>query len=82
MDITVEDSVLTLRGERKFYEGTAEEAFHRIERRFGPFQRRIALPQQCDVGKIDAAMESGVLTITVAKVKKAKPKRIEVKART
>src|SRR2546423_1111528 len=39
----VEDNVLTLRGERKFYPDVPEEAFHRIERRFGPFQRRGAL---------------------------------------
>ena len=54
IEITVEDNVLTLRGERKFYgdvpdfspKGTPDsEAFHRIERRFGPFQRRVALPQ-------------------------------------
>src|ERR1700730_2557240 len=40
VDITVEDNVLTLRGERTFYGDVPEESFHRIERRFGPFQRR------------------------------------------
>src|SRR2546429_4346351 len=40
VDITVEENVLTLRGERRFYGDVPEEAFHRIERRVGPFQRR------------------------------------------
>jgi HSP20 family protein len=80
VEITVEDNVLTLRGQRPFYEGASEEAFHRIERRFGPFQRRIALPRQSDAERISALMEEGVLTIEVPKIEQAKPRRIEVKA--
>jgi HSP20 family protein len=80
VEITVEDNVLTLKGERPFYQGAREEAFHRIERRFGPFQRRIALPKQSDTERISASMEEGVLTIEVPKVEQARPRRIEVKA--
>ena len=85
----VEDNVLTLRGERKFYgdvpdfypKGTpTSEAFHRIERRFGPFQRRVALPQGSDTGQIEASMSEGLLTIDVAKAAQARPVRVEVKA--
>jgi HSP20 family protein len=90
VDITVEDNVLTLRGERKFYgdavpdfypKGTAtSESFHRIERRFGPFRRRVALPQGSDTRHIEASMSDGLLTIEVAKVAQAQPVRVEVKA--
>ena len=85
----VEDNVLTLPGERKFYgdvpdfypKGTpTSEAFHRIERRFGPFQRRVALPQGSDTGQIEASMSEGLLTIDVAKAAQARPVRVEVKA--
>jgi HSP20 family protein len=79
VDISVQNNVLTLRGERKFYEGTPEEAFHRVERRFGPFQRTIALPQQCDTERVEASMTDGLLRIDVPKAEKAKPKRVEVK---
>ena len=81
IDIVVEDNVLTLRGDRKFYEGVPEDSFHRIERATGPFQRRIALPQGADTGTIEASMSDGLLTIEVGKVVQAQPKRVEVKAR-
>jgi HSP20 family protein len=80
IEITVEDNVLTLRGERKFYGDVPEEAFHRIERRFGPFQRRVALPQGSDTTRIEASMSEGLLTIEVAKAAQARPVRVEVKA--
>lgn len=79
VDIVVEDNVLTLRGDRPFYPDTPEESFHRIERRFGPFQRRIALPQGSDTSTIEASMADGLLLIEVAKAVQAAPKRIEVK---
>src|SRR3989440_6938893 len=90
IEITVEDNVLTLRGDRKFYgdapdfypKGTpTSEAFHRIERRFGPFQRQVALPQGCDTQQIEASMPDGLLTIEVAKAAQAQPVRVEVKAK-
>lgn len=81
VEITIEDNVLTLRGDRKFYAGMSEDAFHRIERRYGPFQRRVALPPQCDITQVDASMSDGLLTIEIGKSEQAKPRRIEVKTR-
>lgn len=80
VDITVEDGVLTLKGERKFYNEVSEESFHRVERRFGAFVRRIALPQHSDTSRVEASMKDGILRIEVPKAEQAKPKRIEVKA--
>ena len=50
-----------------------------IERRFGPFQRRVALPQGSDTQRIEASMADGLLTIEVAKAAQAKPVRVEVR---
>jgi HSP20 family protein len=81
IQIEVEDNVLTIKGERKFEETVDEERYYRVERRFGSFQRDLALPQGVKPEEISAAYEDGVLTVTVPKVKEEKPKRIEVKAK-
>jgi HSP20 family protein len=80
VDITFNDGALTVRGERKFYEGESEENFHRVERRYGAFARSLTLPAQVDAEKISASFANGVLTLEVPKAEAAKPRRIEVKA--
>ncbi len=82
IDITVEDNILTVRGERKFYEDVKEENFHRVERRYGGFIRRIALPQHSDTGSIQASMSEGLLRIEIPKAEQAKPKKIQVQTHT
>lgn len=78
--IEVEDNVLTVRGERRFEEEIDEDRYYRVERRFGNFQRSLALPQGMKPADIGANYEDGVLTITVPKVEEEKPKRVEIKA--
>ena len=80
IQIEVEDNVLTLKGERRFEEEIDEERYYRVERRYGSFQRSLALPQGMQAAAISASYEDGVLTITVPKVEEEKPKRIEIKA--
>jgi HSP20 family protein len=80
VDLSVEDSTLTIRGERSFYTEANEESFHRVERRYGTFSRSLTLPQTADAERIDAAFDKGVLTIQVPKVEQAKPRRIQIKA--
>lgn len=82
VDVTFSDGVLTIRGERKFYEGYNEESFHRIERRFGAFTRSVTLPAQVDGDRISASFANGVLRLQVPKADQAKPRRIEVKAQS
>jgi len=79
IEITLNDHVLTIKGETK--EEQAHEAgnYHLRERRFGSFLRRIALPSDIDAEKIEATNEHGVLTLTLPKAAAVKPKRIEVK---
>ena len=80
VDVTVEDSTLTVSGTRDFYTNVSEEAFHRVERRYGPFSRALTLPPSANVEAIDAHFDKGVLTIEVPKAEEAKPKKITVKA--
>jgi HSP20 family protein len=80
VDVSVEDSTLTIRGERKFYQEVDEDSFHRVERRYGAFARSLALPQTANAEKIEASFDRGVLSIEVPKAEEAKPKKISIKA--
>jgi HSP20 family protein len=81
IEIEVEDNVLTIKGERKFEEKVDEERYYRVERRFGSFQRSLALPQGVKSDEIEANYDEGILTVSVPKAEQEKPKRIEVQAR-
>ena len=78
IELTVEDNTLTLRGERKLDTEITEEQFHRIERSYGPFARRFALPPTVDAGKVRAEYKAGVLTVRLPRREEAKPKQIKV----
>ena len=80
VDVSVEDSILTISGRREFSDEVKEESYHRVERRYGSFTRAITLPQTADTEKVNADFDNGVLTIEVGKAEKAKPKKIQVKA--
>jgi HSP20 family protein len=79
LEITLEDGLLTIQGERQFTSESSEEQFHRIERRYGAFRRSITLPAQVQAEQIEASFENGVLQIVVPKMEEAKPKRIQVR---
>jgi HSP20 family protein len=81
VDISVEDSTLVVRGERRFYGEQNEDSFLRIERRFGEFTRSLTLPSTADAESIQASFDQGVLTIEVPKREEARPRKITIKAR-
>lgn len=81
VDISVEDQALTVEGERTFSGDIAEDAYRRLERRYGRFARSLQLPPSVDAGRIEASFDAGVLTIEVPKREEAQPKRITVRAR-
>src|SRR4029453_2756459 len=78
LEITVEDGLLTIQGERQFTSESSEEHSPRVERSFGAFRRSITLPAQVMADEVEASMEDGVLTILVPKAEEAKAKRIQV----
>ncbi len=79
LDVSIDNGVLTLRGEKK-EEQTAEEAgYHRVERRYGSFERRIRLPDYVDADQIEATYENGVLKLTMPKTESARARSIQIK---
>jgi len=73
IDLSLENGVLTLRGEKKEEKDEKEgENYHRIERHYGSFSRSLRFPADVDAGKVKADYRSGVLEITVPKTEPAK----------
>ncbi len=79
IDVTVEEGVLTIRGERKGEREVKEEDYYCSERWAGSFERSFTLPSGVSAEKIKATFKNGVLEVHLPKVEKAKGKRIEVK---
>ena len=78
IDITVENFVLTLRGEKKLAPEVKEEQFHHIERSYGSFSRSFSLPRTVDATKVAADYKNGVLTVRLPLREEAKPRQIKV----
>jgi HSP20 family protein len=79
LQVTLEDGLLTVQGERHFAHDSSEQQFHRVERRYGAFRRSITLPAHVQADAVEASFEDGVLQVLVPKAEEAKPKRIEVR---
>jgi HSP20 family protein len=79
IDVSVDDGVLSLRGERKLEKEVKEENYHRVERAYGMFSRSIRLPADADADNVKASYDNGLLKITVPKTAQEKPKSIPVK---
>ena len=79
--ITMENDLLTVRGEKKQEKETKGKNYHRIERGYGLFQRSFTLPVTVRGEKIEASFRDGILNITLPKSEEAKPKEIEVRVK-
>lgn len=79
--VTVENGILTLRGERKKEKEEKGKKFHRVERYYGCFSRSFTLPDNVDQSRIDASFKGGMLNLTVPKTSAQKPKSIEVEVK-
>jgi HSP20 family protein len=78
VNIEVEDSVLTISGERKAEHETAKEGYHRVERAFGSFSRSLTLPDGVDPDAVTANFDRGVLEIRIPKPEQRKPRKISI----
>src|SRR5215218_9370506 len=78
IDITVENFVLTIKGDKKFAGDVKQEQFHHVERRYGTFSRSFSLPQTVDAGRVSADYKNGVLSIKLPLREEAKPRQIKV----
>lgn len=81
IEVRIEDSTLTIRGERKHDTEIKQENYHRIERYYGSFQRSFTLPQTIDQEKVKATCDKGILTIVLPKREETKPKQITVEVK-
>jgi HSP20 family protein len=78
INITVENYVLTLSGEKKFSNEVKQEQFHHVERRYGSFTRSFSLPRTVDGSRVSADYKNGVLTVRLPLREEAKPRQIKV----
>jgi HSP20 family protein len=79
--VTLENNVLTIRGERKLEEKTERENYRRVERSYGEFLRSFTLPTSIDPNKIGAEFKDGMLRVTLPKREEARPKQVEIKVK-
>jgi HSP20 family protein len=78
-DLSVENNVLTLRGERQFEKRDEADNYHRVERAYGTFTRSFTLPNSVTGEGASADYRNGVLRVTLPKREETKARRIEVK---
>jgi HSP20 family protein len=76
--ISVQDNVLTLKGEKKQEKEEKEADYHRIERSYGSFCRSFQLPTAVRTDRIKANYKDGVLSVTLPKTEEVKPKEIPI----
>jgi HSP20 family protein len=78
IDIQRENGTLTLKGERKFEKDDKVKGYHRIERSYGAFARSFTLPDTVNPEGVHADFAQGVLTVSLPKQERAKPRAIKV----
>ena len=78
IEVSMDKGMLTIRGERSSESSTETERYSRIERRYGSFHRRFALPDSADPEGIEARGRNGVLEIVIPKRPETSPRRIQV----
>lgn len=81
IDIQVQESTLTLKGERRFARDVQEESYLRIERVYGSFQRSFTLPAGVQQERIRALLQDGVLEVVLPKIEGARTTRVSVEVR-
>ncbi|MGR8933138.1 MAG: Hsp20/alpha crystallin family protein [Gammaproteobacteria bacterium] len=80
IDVSMEEGVLTIKGEKQTEAKTEKENYKRVERTYGSFYRRFSLPDTADADAISAKSKHGVLEIVIPKREAVKPKKISVAA--
>lgn len=78
VEVSLEENVLTVAGERPFYADKSTDSFRRLERQFGRFHRAVRLPDRVNGERVEATYRDGLLTISVPKAEDAKPRRIPI----
>ncbi len=82
LNVSVQDGVLTITGEKRSGSDANKNNYHLIERSYGRFSRSFTLPRSVDVEKINAEYKNGVIRLTMAKREETKARKIEIQAET
>ena len=78
IDVTMEDGVLTIKGERRYESEDEANGYKRVERSYGTFYRSFSLPDTANAEDITAKGKDGVLEVVIPKLEKVQPRRITV----
>jgi HSP20 family protein len=81
IDLSLKEQTLELRGERKVETGKPKDGYHIREARYGKFSRSFLLPSTVNPDEAKATYDKGVLTITIPKQEKTKPRKIQIEAK-
>ena len=79
LDITIDNNVLRVSGEKRATSSDEGAAWRLTERRYGRFERSFVLPRDVRADAVDASYENGVLSVVLPKREEAKPRRIEIR---
>jgi HSP20 family protein len=79
VDLSIENNVVTIRGERKFEKRDESDNYHRVERSYGTFTRSFTLPRNVACDEASADFENGILRVTLPKKEETKARKIEIK---
>jgi len=79
VSVTVDNRIMTVRGEKKQEMEDKGKTFHRVERHYGSFTRSFTLPDNIDETTIKASFKEGLLNLHIQKSKEVKPKALEIK---
>jgi len=80
IQISLQENLLTIKGEKKQEKEEKDERYHRVERSYGSFIRSIRLPVAVDASKVMANFKNGLLTVTLPKTPASKGTTIPIKA--
>ncbi|GAB4110589.1 MAG: Hsp20/alpha crystallin family protein [Roseiflexaceae bacterium] len=78
LEVTVENNILTIKGEIKRTAEETQRQYHRVERRYGAFTRTIGLPSTVQADAIQAELHDGILRLEIPKAEAIKPRKISV----
>jgi HSP20 family protein len=78
VNVQLQDSVLTVSGERKAESEQQQEGYYRLERAFGAFSRSLTLPEGVNPDGVKAHFDRGVLEITIPKPEQKKPRQVRI----
>lgn len=80
LEVTLENGVLSIRGERRHETERENGGVHHVERSYGSFVRRFSLPDAVSDEDVQARIDKGVLNLEIRKREESRPKKIQIQS--